>query len=548
MAGIPIGEILALTMFAATIFAVLIGYPVAFTLAGTALIFAVIGNLFGTFDFILFTGLASRYFGVMVNEVLVAVPLFIFMGVMLERSRIAEALLETMGQLFGPMRGGLGLSVIAVGALLAASTGIVGATVVTMGLLSLPAMLRAGYDQKLATGIICASGTLGQIIPPSTVLIFMADMLQGANQAAQQAKGNFSPDPVSVGDLFVGAFIPGFLLVGLYMLWVGGKALFQPASAPAIRMDAAQRRDLPRKVVVALLPPLLLMVAVLGSIIWGIASPTESASVGAVGAMLLAAMRRQLSLGVLVDVMRTTMKISSLVFVILLGASVFSLVFRGLGGERVVEDVLTGLPGGEGAAVLAVMLVMFLLGFFLDTFEIIFIMVPITAPVLLGFDGVNAIWLGVMFGVNLQTSFLTPPFGFSLFYLRGVAPRSVSTGAIYRGVIPFVALQLVALWVLWEAPALATWLPRLVYAEGPALEDTGDLVPAEGEDSLIPEQEEQPLDPEEEDLIPDEGDAADDLMPAEEGEDLIPPAEGEPGAEEFGVQEPGDDLIPPAEQ
>jgi tripartite ATP-independent transporter DctM subunit len=423
MAGVPVGEILALTMFAATIFVVLIGYPVAFSLAGIALIFAAIGHLLGAFDFTLFTGLASRYFGTMVNEVLVAVPLFIFMGVMLERSRIAEALLETMGQLFGPIRGGLGLSVIAVGALLAASTGIVGATVVTMGLLSLPAMLRAGYDQKLATGIICASGTLGQIIPPSTVLIFMADMLQGANQAAQQAKGDFSPDPVSVGDLFVGAFIPGFVLVGLYMLWVAAKALFQPESAPALRMDAAERRDLPRKVVVALVPPLLLIVAVLGSIIWGIASPTESASVGAVGALLLAAMNRQLSLGVLIEVMRATMKISSLVFVILLGASVFSLVFRGLGGERVVEDVLTNMPGGAAAAVFVVMLVMFILGFFLDTFEIIFIMVPITAPVLLGFEGVDAIWLGVMFGVNLQTSFLTPPFGFSLFYLRGVAPR-----------------------------------------------------------------------------------------------------------------------------
>src|SRR6185437_14053339 len=293
----------------------------------------------GAFDFALFTGLASRYFGVMVNEVLVAVPLFIFMGVMLERSRIAEALLETMGQLFGPLRGGLGLSVIAVGALLAASTGIVGATVVTMGLLSLPAMLRANYDPKLASGIICASGTLGQIIPPSTVLIFMADILQGANQTAQQVKGNFSPEPVSVGDLFVGAFLPGFVLVALYMLWVAGKALLQPASAPAIRMDAAQRRELPRKVVVAMLPPLLLIIAVLGSIIMGVASPTESASVGAVGAMVLAALRRQLSLTVLVEVMRATMKITSLVFVIFLGASVFSLVFRGLGGERIVADV-----------------------------------------------------------------------------------------------------------------------------------------------------------------------------------------------------------------
>ncbi len=490
MAGIPIGEALALLMFAATVFAVLIGYPVAFTLAGTALIFALIGNLLGVFDLILLTGLASRFFGVMVNEVLVAVPLFIFMGVMLERSRIAESLLETMGQLFGPLRGGLGLSVIAVGALLAASTGIVGATVVTMGLLSLPAMLRAGYDQKLATGIICASGTLGQIIPPSTVLIFMADMLQGANQAAQQAKGDFSPDPVSVGDLFVGAFLPGFLLVALYMLWVAGKALLQPSSAPALRMDAAERRVLPRKVLVARLPPLALMVAVLGSIFLGVASPTESASVGAVGAMLLAGLRRRLSLAILTEVMRTTLKITSLVFIILLGASVFSLVFRGLGGERIVEDVLTGMPGGEGAAVFLVMLVMFILGFFLDTFEIIFIMVPITAPILLGFEGVDPVWLGVMFAVNLQTSFLTPPFGFSLFYLRGVAPRIVTTGAIYRGVVPFVAIQLVALWVLWQAPGLATWLPRLVYAEAPPLDAGGELVPGltEGEDSLIPEE------------------------------------------------------------
>jgi tripartite ATP-independent transporter DctM subunit len=542
MAGIPIGEVLALTMFAATIFVVLIGYPVAFSLAGIALIFAAAGHLFGVFDLTLFTGLASRYFGVMVNEVLVAVPLFIFMGVMLERSRIAEALLETMGQLFGPIRGGLGLSVIAVGALLAASTGIVGATVVTMGLLSLPAMLRAGYDPKLASGIICASGTLGQIIPPSTVLIFMADMLQGANQAAQQAKGNFSPDPVSVGDLFVGAFIPGFVLVGLYMLWVAGKALFQPASAPAIRMDAAQRRDLPRQVVIALLPPLLLMVAVLGSIIMGIASPTESASVGAVGAMLLAAMRRQLSLSVLIEVMRATMKITSLVFVILLGASVFSLVFRGLGGERIVEDVLTGMPGGEGAAVLVVMLVMFLLGFFLDTFEIIFIMVPITAPVLLGFEGVDAIWLGVMFGVNLQTSFLTPPFGFSLFYLRGVAPRSVSTGAIYRGIVPFVALQCLCLWILWEAPSLATWLPRWVYAEGPALEGTIDLIGEEGEDSLIPEENTGPEFGGEDELVP-EGDSG-----GAESEHLIPPVEGD--AEEDGANgtDPSETLIPPAEE
>lgn len=479
-----LGEILALSMFLATIFVVLIGYPVAFSLAGTALIFAVIGAWVGHFDFSLFTGLASRYYGTMVNEVLVAVPLFVFMGVMLERAKIAENLLQTMGQLFGALRGGLGLSVILVGALLAASTGIVGATVVTMGLLSLPAMMRAGYDPKLATGIICASGTLGQIIPPSTVLIFMSDMLQGANQAAQMAKGNLAPEPVSVGNLFAGAFIPGFVLVALYMLWTIGKAIFQPASAPALVMDAAQKRDLPRRVAVALLPPLALIVAVLGSIVAGIASPTESASVGAVGAILLAAFNRALSLDVLKQVMDSTLKISSMVFVILLGASVFSLVFRGLGGEKVVYDVLTALPGGEFSAILAVMLLMFILGFFLDTFEIIFIVVPITAPVLLSFD-VDPVWLGVLMGVNLQTSFLTPPFGFSLFYLRGVAPRSIVTGDIYRGIVPFVALQCIGIGLLWLAPELATWLPDQIYGHEAAAFAPGSEVVPEA-DNLLP--------------------------------------------------------------
>jgi tripartite ATP-independent transporter DctM subunit len=463
MGGVGIGEVLALAMFALTILAVLIGYPVAFTLAGVGLFFATIGAILGHFDFSLFTGLASRYFGIMTNEVLVAVPLFIFMGVMLERSRIAEQLLETMGQLFGPLRGGLGISVVIVGALLAASTGIVGATVVTMGLLSLPAMMRAGYDPKLSSGIICASGTLGQIIPPSTVLIFMGDMLQGANTSAQMAKGNFAPDPVSVGDLFAGAFLPGLLLVGLYILWIAVRASLQPSAAPALVMTPAERRGLPRRVVRALLPPLALIVAVLGSIIAGIASPTESASVGAVGAILLSAFNRRFSFGVLIEVMRSTMKISSMVFVILLGASVFSLVFRGLGGERIVDDVLSQLPGGASGAVLVVMLLMFFLGFFLDTFEIIFIVVPITAPILLGLD-VDPVWLGVMFGINLQTSFLTPPFGFSLFYLRGVAPPEVTTTRIYRGVVPFVLLQLFAMLVIWEFPAIATWLPKVVYS------------------------------------------------------------------------------------
>ncbi|MHA1571175.1 MAG: TRAP transporter large permease, partial [Alphaproteobacteria bacterium] len=341
-----VGELIAVSMFAATIFMVLIGFPVAFTLAGTALMFALLGHVLGAFDFALFWGLSSRYFGIMTNEVLVAVPLFVFMGVMLERSQLAEALLETMGQLFGSMRGGLGISVVLVGTLLAASTGIIGATVVTMGILSLPTMLRAGYDPKLATGIICASGTLGQIIPPSIVLVFMGDILQGANQAAQLAKGNFAPDPVSVGDVFAGAFLPGMMLVAIYISWILFKAVVDPSSCPPLKRDPSETRAMWRQVMVALLPPLALIVAVLGSILLGIATPTESASVGAVGSMVLAAANRRLNLGILQHVMRGTLKISAMVFTILIGASVFSLVFRGLGGEKLVEDALAALPGG----------------------------------------------------------------------------------------------------------------------------------------------------------------------------------------------------------
>ncbi|MEM7444062.1 MAG: TRAP transporter large permease subunit [Pseudomonadota bacterium] len=464
MDPILIGEILAGLMFLGTIIAVLIGYPVAFTLAGTSLIFALIGYLIGVFDFSRFNAVGSRYFGTMTTEVLVAVPLFVFMGVMLERSRIAEALLQTMGQLFGAMRGGLGISVVVVGTLLAASTGIVGATVVTMGLLSLPAMMRAGYDPKLASGVICASGTLGQIIPPSTVLIFMGDILQGANQVAQQALGNFAPEPLSVGQLFAGAMLPGLLLVGLYIGWVVFKSIVQPSSCPALDMTDEERRGLGRRVLFAVFPPMLLIIAVLGSILGGIATPTESASVGAVGAILLAMARRQFSLPMLQQVMRSTLQISSMVFVILLGASIFSLVFRGLHGEAVVHQVLAAMPGGELGAVIAVMLLMFFLGFFLDTFEIIFIVVPITAPVLIQL-GVDPIWLGVIIGMNLQTSFLTPPFGFALFYLRGVAKKLVKTMEIYRGVIPFVGLQIGGMAILYVVPEIATWLPDVIFSQ-----------------------------------------------------------------------------------
>jgi len=457
-----IGEILSVILFFGIIGVLLIGFPVAFTLAGTSLLVGLIGYALGAFDPSYLASLASRYFGVMTNEVLVAVPLFVFMGVMLERSRIAEELLATMGQLFGPLRGGLGLSVVFVGALLAASTGIVGATVVTMGLLSLPAMMRAGYDEELACGTICASGTLGQIIPPSTVLIFMADILQGANADAQRSLGNFAPEPLSVGQLFAGAFIPGFVLVGLYMAYVLYVAIRRPQAAPAIRMTAAERLGLLRRVLLSMVPALALIIAVLGSILGGIATSTESASVGAVGATLLALAKGRFTLAVLNEVMRATLEITSMVFVILLGASVFSLVFRTMGGDALVAGVLADMPGGVIGAAIVVMALMFVLGFILDTFEIIFVIIPITAPVLLAM-GLDPIWFGVMVGINLQTSFLTPPFGFALFYLRGVAPPAITTGMIYRGVIPFVALQVVCLVVLWLVPALATWLPKAVF-------------------------------------------------------------------------------------
>ncbi len=456
------GEILSLVMFAATCGVLLLGFPVAFSLAGTALAFATIGWEMGEFDMRLLGGLPSRYFGVMVNEVLVAVPLFVFMGVMLERSKIAEQLLETMGLLFGTLRGGLAYSVTVVGMLLAASTGIVGATVVTMGLLSLPTMLKAGYDPKLACGTICASGTLGQIIPPSIVLVILGDILQGANTQAQLALGNFAPEPVSVVDLFAGAMLPGLVLVGLYLAYEVAVAFFRPQAAPALVEIGEEREGLGRQVMVALVPPGLLILAVLGSILAGIATPTESAAVGSVGAMLLALMRRQLNLSILREVMRQTTMVSSMVFVILLGASVFSLTFRGLGGEKIVTDVLHNMPGGAFGAMFMVMALMFVLGFFLDFIEIVFVVVPIVGPVLLMMD-LDPVWLGVMIAINLQTSFLTPPFGFALFYLRGVAPRSVTTMDIYRGIVPFVVLQLAGLAVIAAFPDLVTWLPKLLF-------------------------------------------------------------------------------------
>lgn len=462
MDPILIGEILAGVMFFGIIGFLMLGFPVAFTLAGVSLIFGTVGMYFGTFDLSNFGSIANRYLGTMTNEVFVAVPLFIFMGVMLERSRIAEQLLTTMGKLFGNMNGGLGLSVVLVGALLAASTGVVGATVVTMGLISLPAMIRAGYDPRLATGVICASGTLGQIVPPSTVLIFMGDMLSGINAQVQMAKGNFSPKPVSVGDMFAGAIVPSLVLISLYIVWMLLKSWFDPKSCPATPVPPEEREGLLKEIIVALLPPLALIVAVLGSILGGVATATEASSVGAVGAMVLALMRGRFTFAVLKECVYSTAVITSMVFVIMFGAAVFSIVFRMMGGENLVHELIESLPGGVGMAIFVVMALMFVLGFILDTFEIIFIVVPVTAPVLLNL-GVDPVWLGVMISVNLQTSFMTPPFGFALVYLRGVAPASITTGMIYRGVVPFVGVQLIALLMVYMFPGLATWLPSWIY-------------------------------------------------------------------------------------
>jgi tripartite ATP-independent transporter DctM subunit len=520
-----IGQMMAAGLFILIILFLMSGYLVAFTLGGLAILVGFAGIWAGAFDPALFAALPNRFWGVITNPVLVAVPLFVFMGVVLERSGIAELLLTTMGQVFGRLRGGLALSVVLVGTLLAAATGVVGATVVTMGLLSLPAMMRAGYDPKLACGTICAAGTLGQILPPSTVLIFMADILQGANSAAQLALGNFAPDTVSVGDLFAGAMIPSLILAGLYALFIIWRAIAAPQTCPPVAMTTDERAGLAARVVSALIPPITLIVAVLGSIVSGVATPTESASVGAVGALFLAAVRmladrvfRHLSpaerdarmcwfwvafLGVLgatamlfggagllnlivvalalavlailvtgsvrgaylQTVFRSciaTMSITSMVFVILLGATAFALVFTQMGGGSMVRGFLESMPGGQTGALITVFAIIFVLGFFLDTFEILFIVVPITAPVLL-IMGVDPIWLGVMMGVLLQTSFLTPPFGFSLFYLRGVASNAIATLQIYRGAVPFIGLQIVALAILWFLPETATWLPNEIF-------------------------------------------------------------------------------------
>lgn len=445
-------EFFPLIMFGVVFVVLLLGYPVAITLAGVALVMAAIGAALGVFSLSDFGFLPGRLFGIITNQTLIAVPLFVFMGVTLERTRIAEDLLASLSGLMSRQPGGLALAVVLVGTLLAASTGIVGATVVTLGLLALPSMLQAGYSERIATGTIAATGTLGQIVPPSIALVLLGDVIGNAYQQAQISQGVFSPEPVSVSDLFAGAIIPGLLLVGLYVAYLLIVARTSPDELP---IAAAADTSL-AKLLRSLLAPLLLIAAVLGSILFGLATPTEAAGVGAAGALLLAG--RNLSLTAIGDISRSTLQTTAMVFFILIGASVFSLVFRGFGGDEWVQSLFEGMPGGRWGALAIVMLVVFALGFMLDFIEITFVVVPIVAPVLLtmGFDPV---WLGIMLAVNLQTSFLTPPFGFALFYLRGVTPESVSTTAIYRGVVPFIGLQLLLLVVLIIWPSLATWLP-----------------------------------------------------------------------------------------
>ncbi|MBK6741229.1 MAG: TRAP transporter large permease subunit [Haliea sp.] len=450
-------EYLSLYLFLAVCLLLMLGYPVAFTLAGTALVFAVGGVLGGVFDAGFLSALPGRIYGTINNTTLIAVPLFILMGNILEKSRVAEELLDSMARVFGGVRGGLGISVVVVGMFLAASTGIVGATVVTMGLLSLPSMLRSGYSPSLAAGTICATGTLGQIIPPSIVLVMLGDILSNAYQQAQLKMHVLNPKTISVGDLFVGALLPGLALIGLYILYLMVMARLKPESAPPSNLEPIGAVQVLR----GLAPPLLLISVVLGSIMAGVATPTEAAGIGAIGALLLAYAKGQMNLARLRDTVQNTLEVTCMVFMILIGAAVFSLVFRGFGGEELIHTFFNSLPGGIATATLVVMLLIFLLGFILDFIEITFVVVPIVGPILLGM-GVDPIWLGIMIAVNLQTSFLTPPFGFALFYLRGVAPSSVSTGAIYRGVVPFILLQLTLLLALWFWPQMATWLPAVL--------------------------------------------------------------------------------------
>jgi len=446
-------------MFAVTFLVLVAGYPVAATLAGVGLLFAFIGIIFGIFDATILGFIPSRVFGIVTNQTLIAVPLFVLMGITLERTEIAKTLLESMSRLFSKFPGGLGLAVIIVGMLMAASTGIVGATVVTMGLLALPTLLEKGYDPKLATGTIAATGTLGQIIPPSIALVLLGDVLSNAYQQAQLQQGVFAPKTVSVGDLFAGALIPGIVLVAMYSLFMFFQTTRQKHNSVAVEKTRPKGNSY--GLIKGFAPPFILIISVLGSILFGYATPTEAAALGAMGSLLLAALSRNLSFSILHEISQSTMRTTAMVFFILLGASIFSLVFRGFGGDDLVQSFFADMPGGVWGAVAVVMVVIFFLGFILDFIEITYVVVPIVGPSLMAL-GVDPIWLGVLIAVNLQTSFLTPPFGFALFYLRGVAPQSVSSKTIYRGVMPFVTLQLCLLGFLCLWPKLATWLPSVL--------------------------------------------------------------------------------------
>ena len=453
-------ELIPLIMFGVICVVLLAGFPVAFSLAGTALIFSGIGIMTNTFDGSLLGTIPNRLYGDMTNMTLVAVPLFIFMGVLLEKSNLAQDLLGNMADLMGGFKGSLAISVIFVGALIAASTGIVGATVIAMGLISLPIMLQRNYDQSLAAGTICATGTLGQIIPPSIALVILGDVLSASYQQSQLSIGNFSARTVSVGDLFMGAVVPGLILVIAYAAYVIIRAHISPSLAPAQEVKAVKNRK--KIIFTTLLPPFVLIASVLGSILAGIATPSEAAGVGAFGGLILALSKSSLTKKNLTEAVETTTEITAMVFMILLGSSIFSLVFRGFGGDDLISSVFASLPGGVFSAVLLVMVIIFLLGFILDFIQITLVVVPIVGPALLSL-GVDPIWLGIMIAINLQTSFLTPPFGFALFYLRGVAPESLPTEAIYKGVVPFILIQLAVLICLAMFPGLVTTLPNAIY-------------------------------------------------------------------------------------
>ena len=450
---------LAILLFVMVILVLMLGYPVAFTLSGVSILFALICSLTNNFDLSILYALPSRIFGIITNETLVAIPMFIFMGIMLEKSKIAEKLLDSMAALFKNIKGGLGISVIIVGALLAASTGIVGATVVTMGLLSLPIMLKQKYDTKIATGTILASGTLGQIIPPSIILILLGDVISSSYQEAQNMLGIFSPESVSVGDLFAGAIFPGLILVSFYIIYIIYIANFKPNLIPEKKF---KKKFKLKEVILSLYSPLFLILIVLGSIILGVATPTEASSFGAIGSTLLALINKSFNISILKEVLIKTSKITSMIFILLIGATIFSLVFRGLEGDVFINNALSSLPGDVYAKLAIVMLAIFLLGFILDFIEITYVVVPVVAPILLSM-GLDPVWLGILIAINLQTSFLTPPFGFAIFYLKSVIPSNIETFDIYRGVIPFICIQLITIILIIIVPEITTWLPDKIF-------------------------------------------------------------------------------------